>query len=72
MNTSNEKQLNILLDRHNECQELLQQEYIAWRIDAKTAWNIKASLHNILENIPKKAFEELRKELYDLLNIINM
>lgn len=72
MDTNNTQQLNSILDKHNECQELLQQEYIAGRIDAKTVWHIKASLHNILNRIPREKFETLRKELYDLLNIINI
>lgn len=72
MDTSNEQQLNSLLDKYNECHELLQQEYIAKRIDAKTQWHLKVQLARILQMIPREKFETIRKELYDVLQIINM
>lgn len=72
MDTNNTQQLNSILDKHNECKNLLQQEYLGGKIDSKTNWHIKASLASILNRIPKDKFETLRKELYDLLNIINM
>jgi hypothetical protein len=72
MNTNNTQQLNSILDKHNEVKELLQEEYRAWRIDWKTLTHIKTSLSNILQNIPKKKFEYLRKELYDLFAIVTM
>lgn len=72
MDTNNTQQLNSILDKYTECKNLLQQEYLAGKIDCKTNWHIKASLASILNRIPKDKFESLRRELYDLFSIINM
>lgn len=72
MDTNNTQQLNSILDKHNECKKLLQQEYLGGKIDCKTNWHIKSSLASILNRIPRDKFEKLRKELYDIFSIIKM
>jgi hypothetical protein len=72
MNTNNEDELNSILDKHNELKELLQEEYTAWNIDAKTLGHLKASLASILWRIKTEPFKQLRRELYDVLQIIKM
>ena len=72
MDTKNEQQVNSILDKRNECHKLLHEEYIAGKVDIKTVGHLKASLARILQMIPNEKFETIRRELYDVLEIINM
>lgn len=72
MDTNNNNQLNKLLDLHNEAQEILWEHIAGNKVDKHTVWHIKRQLKQALESIPYKKYEEIRKEIYDCLQVIKM
>jgi hypothetical protein len=72
MDTTNTNQLNKILDMYLESNEILQEQIASNEVHKHTVNHIKAKLKRCLDMIPTEKYEDIRKELYDALQVLKM